>query len=126
MTARSATRRAAIAVAAVATAAACASLGGRTGARYHFEFTLGPVPGQYRAFACSATATDLETGVRLTAPDARARLGEEAKTSGDEAPPFPHLEITLNSEPSGRTVTCGAAVYVGAKLLGSERTILRD
>lgn len=106
--------------------AGCTSLASRSDARYHFEFTLGPMRGQYQTLACSATATDLETQARLTAPDARARFGEEVKTSGDEAPPFPHLEIRLSSEPSGRTATCSAAVYAGATLLGSDRTILRN
>ena len=105
--------------------AGCASAGtGRT-ARYHFDFTLGPVPGQYQVWTCGATATDPETGEQLTAPDARARLGEETKTAGDEVPPFPHLEIVLASEPSGRTVTCRATVYAGAQLLGSDRTVVR-
>ena len=119
-------RRSAPAWLLAAAAAGCASLGARSDARYHFDFTLGPVRGQYQTFACSATATEAETSVRYTAPDARARLGEQAKTSGDEAPPYPHLEITLESEPSGRTVTCRAALYVGAKLLGDDRTILRQ
>ncbi len=106
--------------------AACASLPRRSEPRYHFEFELGPVRGQYRTFACTSTATDLETKQKLTAPEARARVGEEGKSSGDEAAPFAHLEVTVNVDPSGRTAGCHAAVYSGGKLLGSDRTIIRD
>jgi len=131
VTARRLRRRAAITAAALAaaaaasTATACATLRARDDARFHFEFTLGPVPGQYQAFACTATATDLERGQQLTAPTARARFGQEEKTVGDEQPPFPHLEVTIELSPNGRTATCRAAVYQGGKLLGSDVTTRR-
>ena len=106
--------------------AGCASLGARKEARYKFEFNLASVRGQYQTFACSASVTDLETNAQSTAPEARARFGDQARTSGDDTAPFPHLEITLSSEPNGRSATCTAALYSGAKLLGSDRTILRN
>jgi hypothetical protein len=113
-------------VAALAAVTACASLGVRSDARFHFAFTLGPVPGQYQTFSCAATASDLESGHQLTAPTARARVGQEERTVGDEQPPFPHLEVRIEVTPNGGTATCRAAVYQGGKLLGSDVAIRRS